>query len=169
MRETTWAKLQVGDIVKIRDDDFFPSDIIPIASGIKGGACYIETGSLDGEKNLKKKQCPIETCKLYHQGKTPTRAEITVKAPPPDPFIYEFKNASMKIEHYQENKRRLINLTSKNFLPRGAKLKNSSFIIGIVVYTGRDTKIMQNSEQSRYKLSNVENVVNQLILTILAI
>ena len=55
MRETTWANLQVGDVIKIRDDDFFPSDIIPLTSGIKGGACYIETGSLDGEKNLKKK------------------------------------------------------------------------------------------------------------------
>jgi len=47
--------LQVGDIIKIRDDEFFPCDIIPLTSGIKGGACYIETGSLDGERGLKKK------------------------------------------------------------------------------------------------------------------
>ena len=146
MRETTWANLQVGDIIKIKDDDFFPSDIIPLTSGIKGGACYIETGSLDGEKNLKLKNCPVETAKLYHMGKTPTRAEISVQAPPPDPFIYEFNNASMRIENYYEFNRKIIQLTSKNLLPRGAKLKNSSFIIGIIVYTGRDTKIMQNSE-----------------------
>jgi magnesium-transporting ATPase (P-type) len=69
-----------------------------------------------------------------------------VRAPPPDPFIYEFNNASMRIENYYEFNRKIIQLTSKNLLPRGAKLKNSSFIIGIIVYTGRDTKIMQNSE-----------------------
>jgi len=54
---TNWSKLAVGDIVKIKDDEFFPADIIPLASGVKGQGCFIETASLDGEKNLKLRKC----------------------------------------------------------------------------------------------------------------
>jgi len=43
----------VGDLVYIKDGEFFPTDIIPLCSGNKGGVVFIETGSLDGEKNLK--------------------------------------------------------------------------------------------------------------------
>ena len=39
-------------------------------------------------------------------------------------------------------------LSSNNFLLRGATLKNTGWIVGVVVYTGFDTKIMQN----RYKV-----------------
>ena len=40
---------------------------------------------------------------------------------------------------------------AKQFLLRGAKLKNTSWIIGIVVYTGNDTKIMKNADKSKFK------------------
>jgi phospholipid-translocating ATPase len=44
----------VGDIMKIHKDEFFPADLIIIGSSLGiNGNCYIETGALDGEKNLK--------------------------------------------------------------------------------------------------------------------
>jgi len=39
----------------------------------------------------------------------------------------------------------------KQFLLKGANLKNSDWIVGLVAYTGRDTKIMLNSQKSRNK------------------
>lgn len=33
----------------------FPADLIVIGSSYESGVCYIETSSLDGEKNLKPK------------------------------------------------------------------------------------------------------------------
>ena len=38
--------------------------------------------------------------------------------------------------------------------------------MGIVVYTGEDTKIMKNADKSKYKVSNIEKDTNQYILFI---
>lgn len=39
----------------------------------------------------------------------------------------------------------------------------------MVAYTGRDTKIMQNSLESHHKISNIEKKTNMLIIYILLI
>lgn len=49
---------------------------------------------------------------------------------------------------------------------RGAKLKNTKWIVGIIVYTGEDTKVMKNADKSKYKVSNIERETNQYILFI---
>lgn len=36
----------------------------------------------------------------------------------------------------------------KQLLYRGARLKNTKWIYGLVIYTGRNSKIMMNSESS---------------------
>jgi magnesium-transporting ATPase (P-type) len=52
-------------------------------------------------------------------------------------------------------------------LLRGAFLRNTEWIIGMVVYTGLDTKIMRNAEASKIKQSDVEKKMNGYILNIL--
>jgi P-type E1-E2 ATPase len=50
--------LRVGDLVKISSDEIFPADLVLIASSSPEGICFVQTGSLDGEKSLKKKLIP---------------------------------------------------------------------------------------------------------------
>uniref|UniRef100_A0A673XPA0 Phospholipid-transporting ATPase n=1 Tax=Salmo trutta TaxID=8032 RepID=A0A673XPA0_SALTR len=49
-------------------------------------------------------------------------------------------------------------------LLRGAQLRNTQWVHGVVVYTGHDTKLMQNSTRPPLKLSNVERITNFQIL-----
>jgi len=44
----------VGDIVRVSDEETFPADLALLASSNEG-ECFIKTSSLDGEKNLKKR------------------------------------------------------------------------------------------------------------------
>lgn len=50
--EVNWSQVIVGDIAYIQRDEMFPADLILISSSNEGTA-FIETASLDGEKNLK--------------------------------------------------------------------------------------------------------------------
>jgi P-type E1-E2 ATPase len=50
--------LEVGSVVCVREDEFFPADLLLIKSSGSDGICYVETKNLDGETNLKNKVAP---------------------------------------------------------------------------------------------------------------
>ncbi len=54
--EKPWKDIQVGDIVRVLDNEEFPADLVMLHSSNADGNCYIETKNLDGETNLKIKQ-----------------------------------------------------------------------------------------------------------------
>ncbi|KAM9236181.1 phospholipid-transporting ATPase IA [Leptosomus discolor] len=60
-------------------------------------------------------------------------------------------------------------LGSDQILLRGAQLRNTQWVHGIVVYTGHDTKLMQNSTSPPLKMSNVERITNIQILILFCI
>jgi len=43
----------IGDVVLVYKDEVFPSDLILLNCANDDGVAFIETASLDGEKNLK--------------------------------------------------------------------------------------------------------------------
>lgn len=52
-KKAKWEDLIVGDIIKIKENEYFPADVMLIATSQKDGKCFIETKNLDGETNLK--------------------------------------------------------------------------------------------------------------------
>jgi magnesium-transporting ATPase (P-type) len=46
------------------------------------------------------------------------------------------------------------------FLLRGCKLRNTEYVIGMVVFTGPETKIMKNTAKAKYKFSTLEKMSN---------
>jgi P-type E1-E2 ATPase len=51
--ETKWSTLRIGDVVMVKKDTEFPSDIL-LLYGAKE-IIYVDTMNLDGESNLKEK------------------------------------------------------------------------------------------------------------------
>jgi len=159
--DVEWKDLYVGDIVKIDDLEFFPADIILLSSSDAKGSAFIMTSTLDGEKNLKPKFALKDTQMLIG-GSDEFRLMGTLKFGPPDENLYSF-NGSLAIGD------KPIALTAKQLLLRGAMLKNTDWIIGIVVYTGAETKLMKNSGGSSYKQSNIETLMNKMILLLIGV
>ena len=81
----------------------------------------------------------------------------------PNKNIYEI-NGSIIFNGQKENKK-YFNI--KNVAIRGAKLKNTEFIYGIIIYTGNDTKIMKNIVKHRVKSANIDKWVDNIVLIIL--
>jgi hypothetical protein len=43
-----WQDIHVGDIVRVRADEFFPADLVLLACSNETGRCFVETANLDG-------------------------------------------------------------------------------------------------------------------------
>ncbi len=78
-------------------------------------------------------------------------------------------NAIYKFEGYIETSGQKISLSADNVILRGCSVKNTDFVVGLVVFTGHDTKVMQNSCQAKYKFSKLEKLTNKSILIILGV
>jgi magnesium-transporting ATPase (P-type) len=52
----------------------------------------------------------------------------------------------------------------KNFLHRGTHLKNSGSVLALVIYCGKDSKIIQNQGRYKFKKSSIEFGVDLIIL-----
>lgn len=56
----------------------------------------------------------------------------------------------------------------RNMVLRGCSLRNTKWILGLVVYTGKDTKVMRKSGGARSKMSQVEKTMNTCIRIVFA-
>lgn len=55
------------------------------------------------------------------------------------------------------------NLDENQLLLKGAQLANTDWVVGLVVYTGKETKIMQNLTAGIIKMSHLERQINKLV------
>lgn len=62
-----------------------------------------------------------------------------------------------------------IPLDADNMLLRGAVLRNTEWAIGVVVFTGKDTKLVQNSFETPSKFSKLDQIINRTVLYILVL
>ena len=169
-KEVQSGKLLIGELVSVMENETFPADLILIDSELPEGICYIETGTLDGEKTLKLKESPKQTAtKFNKEGEKVENFLISgeVICDLPNPELYQL-NGKMHLEFNINNNNEIydIPLDSKQLLLKGAKLKNTQWVIGIIVYTGHDCKIMKNAKEQVTKYSSVEKLMNKSLIYI---
>ena len=251
-REGNWIKiksgdLRMGEIVRVKQDGIFPSDLMLIDSNLPDGICFIETGTLDGEKTLKIKASPNFTkgkfsninnsngtsqtpninksftqlqkkgtdglsfntnntdnksngsknkklkknktiknknsieinkdiklvnsnsnlCSVYNKennNNNMIKIEGIIQCDLPNPSLYMLNGrTNMRLNGIGNE----FPLDAKNLLLKGAKLKNTEWIIGIIIYTGHNCKLMKNAKDPILKMSSVESLLNKLLVGIL--
>uniref|UniRef100_T1KTV3 Phospholipid-transporting ATPase n=1 Tax=Tetranychus urticae TaxID=32264 RepID=T1KTV3_TETUR len=159
-----WMDIMVGDVIKVKNDGFFPADLLLLASSEPNGMCYIETANLDGETNLKIRQSLAATYHCITSEQLINDLSLaSVSCEPPNKHLYEF-HGNLKVGDT------LYPINPDQILLRGAKLKNTNWIFGTVLYTGHETKLMMNSMlQAPLKQSRVEQITNSQILNLFGI
>ena len=159
-----WKSVKVGDFVRIYNEDQIPADIVILATSDPDGACYVETKNLDGETNLKVRQALHSGRKMKH-AKDCERAEFVLESGAPDPNLYSYsgvarwsqKNAASPGEPGKEMAEPV---TINNLLLRGCSLRNTEWVLGVVAFTGQETKIMLNSGITPSKRSRITRELN---------
>ncbi|KRZ34562.1 putative phospholipid-transporting ATPase IA [Trichinella pseudospiralis] len=157
-----WENVNVGDLVKIVDGQFFPADLVLLSSSEPQAMAYVETSNLDGETNLKLRQGSVKTAHLLsHESLGEFVAYLDCE--PPNRQLYELSGKLTLPDNTE------IPLGPDQLLLRGSLLKNTQWIFGVVIYTGHETKLMLNSNVAPLKRSNVDRVTNNQILVLFVI
>ncbi len=159
-----WKNVQVGDFVRIYNEDQIPADIVILSTSDPDGACYVETKNLDGETNLKVRQALHSGLKVRH-AKDCEQTEFVIESEPPLPNLYQY---SAVARWTQRDPRRADGggtqmaepISINNLLLRGCSLRNTEWILGVVVFTGQETKIMLNAGITPSKRSRITRELN---------
>ncbi|KAJ6531132.1 hypothetical protein B0H19DRAFT_1190540 [Mycena capillaripes] len=158
-RPTLWEDVRVGDFVKIVDDEPLPADILICATSEDENVAFVETKNLDGETNLKSRHA-VPT--LVHLRDAAACADpenaFRVDLERPDNNMYRLNGAV-----FVGDQSAPVDLTMT--LLRGTVLRNTRWVIGVVLFTGEDTKIVLNSGGTPSKRSKVERGMNPQVAT----
>ncbi|CAI9274898.1 unnamed protein product [Lactuca saligna] len=157
-----WKVLRVGDVVKVSKNEYFPCDLLLLSSSYEDGVCYVETMNLDGETNLKIKRC-LECTLGFDEELKFDKFKATIRCEDPNSSLYTFV---ANLEFGDEDEDTLISsypLSPSQLLLRDSKLQNTDYVYGVVVFTGRDTKVVRNSLKSPSKRSRVEKKMDHVI------
>ncbi|KAJ7535445.1 hypothetical protein O6H91_12G034100 [Diphasiastrum complanatum] len=146
-----WERVRVGEMVKVHANESVPCDIVLLATSDPSGVAYIQTTNIDGESNLK--------TRYAHQATSKEHPELrpivgTLFCEQPNRNIYGF-SAYLDLENTR------LSLGPINIILRGCELKNTSWVVGVVVYAGQETKAMLNSSGAQSKRSKLERQMNR--------
>lgn len=153
-----WKSVTVGDIVRIHNNDEIPADIILLSTSDTDGGCYLETKNLDGETNLKVRQS-LKCSSAVRSSRDIARSKFWIDSEGPHANLYSYQgNLKWVDSQTGDLKSEPVNLN--NLLLRGCTLRNTKWAMGIVVFTGDDTKIMLNSGVTPTKKSRIARELN---------
>lgn len=153
-KKTRWEDVRVGDFVKLLDNESFPADILICATSEDEDVAFVETKNLDGETNLKSRHAVPALTHLRDAAACEAQKNtFRINCDRPDTDMYRI-NANVTMG----NDTSPVDI-SMTFL-RGTVLRNTRWAIGVVLYTGLDTKIVLNSGGTPSKRSKVERQMN---------
>jgi phospholipid-translocating P-type ATPase (flippase) len=144
----------------VSQDEQIAADILLIKSSFDNGICYIDTMNLDGETNLKEKIIHSAFKNISEEDVLNLKGFIICDKPNDNLEKWE---SSLTLLNYNYDK---IICSLKQLVLKGCVIKNTEYIIGIVVYTGHDTKIMKNTKTPTVKISNVMRMMNSLLYSV---
>jgi phospholipid-translocating ATPase len=151
---SAWEDVKVGDFVKIRDNEPVPADMIICATSEDENVAFVETKNLDGETNLKSRNASSALTHLRNaKDCADAKNAFRIDADRPDNSMFKFTATVVT-----PNETLPIDL--QETLLRGTVVRHTAWVIGLVIFTGRDTKIVMNSGRTPSKRSKVERQMN---------
>lgn len=159
-----WKSVQVGDFVRIYNEDQIPADMVILSTSDPDGACYVETKNLDGETNLKVRQALHSGHQVRH-ARDCERTAFVIESEPQHANLYQY-NAIARWTQRDPRKSEELGtpmaepISINNLLLRGCSLQNTEWVLGVVVFTGQETKIMLNAGITPSKRSRITRELN---------
>ena len=163
--EAQWRDVRVGDVLIVEKDEAFPCDIVMLASSGDEGGCYVETMNLDGETNLKPKKAQElpEGFLERSANASPAAFEgVRIECETPNASLYTFRG-NIHFDNHGARDENGEPVAPSAVLLRGSSLRNTDWVVGGAIFTGHDTKVMQNSVEAPAKRSTIERNLDYVV------
>ncbi|KAF3916030.1 hypothetical protein AA313_de0209354 [Arthrobotrys entomopaga] len=167
-KRDNWKNVRVGDWVRIYNNEEVPADVVILATSDADGACYVETKNLDGETNLKVRHALHCGASIRH-ARDCERAKFVIESEGPHANLYTY-NGLLKWDQIDATDASkptvpmIEPISVNNLLLRGCSLRNTDWAIGVVIFTGSESKIMMNAGITPTKRSRIQRELNINVL-----
>ena len=156
--EKRWKDIKVGDLICLKIGEVVPADFVLMGSSEKDGLCFLQTTDLDGETNLKRKLA-FDSVEIDSEKDCLDKIDLN------NISFVECLHPNSQLDSFEGRVYPEIRpVDNDNFVLRGCILRNTEITVGIVVYTGRETKTMMNNCGPRLKRSKLESLINHAVL-----
>ena len=144
--EVQCKDLHVGNIVILENQETAPADLLVLCVGNEEHECYADVSSVIGESNLKLKH-PVKDVQNKVDLQELDQACLILKMIIADVLVGQPSRSfkSFKGIFKLDVKPSASSIDSDNLLLHGMKIKNTPWIMGLVVYAGIETKIWVNN------------------------
>ncbi|KAF8565446.1 hypothetical protein P879_02250 [Paragonimus westermani] len=171
----TSAEIKVGDLIHLDKNQRVPADMVLLWTSDRNGSCFIRTDQLDGETDWKLRHAIPPTHALVNSNGQPSvlfdmQAQVFAEAPRQNIHSFEgtfvrtdisplgdvsidAAEVSLNLDH---------TLWSNTVLATGGA-------IGLVVYTGEETRAVMNSNRVRTKMGKIDREINNITKLLFAL
>lgn len=88
--------------------------------------------------------------------------KLQVEAELPNSNLHNFRGR-VNIKRSDKDPGKVVPITMNQMLLRGCMLKNSHFVLGLVVYSGPETRIQMNSAAAPLKIGSFDHFLNMQV------
>ncbi|DAZ95288.1 TPA: hypothetical protein N0F65_007778 [Lagenidium giganteum] len=169
-----WQDIRVGDILILGDREEAPADIFILSTSEEEGRCFVETCNLDGETNLKRRSAIENVAKhigFRKLNESPLGEEAHAQNMMRFTALMEYEQPNNRLYNFTGRiefgeKKETAAIGPSNIILRGCSIRGCAYIYGLAIFTGSETKLMQNARATPSKQSNVYKMVNRCILLV---
>ncbi|KAJ7405947.1 putative phospholipid-transporting ATPase IIB [Pitangus sulphuratus] len=151
------SDIQVGDLIIVEKNQRIPSDMVFLRTSEKTGSCFIRTDQLDGETDWKLKVAVSCTQRLPALGDL-FSINAYVYAQKPQLDIHSFEGTFTREDSDPAVHE---SLSIENTL-WASTVVASGTVIGVVIYTGKETRSVMNTSNPKNKVGLLDLELNQL-------
>uniref|UniRef100_A0A8C5BRA1 Phospholipid-transporting ATPase n=1 Tax=Gadus morhua TaxID=8049 RepID=A0A8C5BRA1_GADMO len=151
------SDIQVGDMIIVEKNQRIPADMIFLRTSEKNGSCFIRTDQLDGETDWKLKIAVVCTQRLAAVGDLfSIRAFVHAQKPQLD--IHSFEGNFTR-EDSDPQIHESLNIENTLW---ASTVVASGTVIGLVIYTGKETRSVLNTSSAKNKVGLLDLELNRL-------
>lgn len=149
------SNIKVSDLIIVEKDQRVPADMILLKTTERNGSCFVRTDQLDGETDWKLRLA-ISATQQIDQNEEFFDIDATISAEPPSKDIHSFRG---KFITYKDNSE--LPLSIENTLWANTVIASGQ-AVGVVIYTGIETRSVMNNLEARSKVGSIDLELNYI-------